>query len=82
MVGRDGWVSDDDLTEATKLAKSVYGPNASSLSGVSAAFAKKQARAIFEENAAMAATELVRLAKSAQDRAARQTVARVCRRSR
>jgi hypothetical protein len=71
MSDRDGWVSDADLSEATALARSVYGANASSTSGISAAFAKEQARKIFEENAAMAATELVRLAKSGQNESVR-----------
>jgi type IV secretory pathway VirB4 component len=67
MSDRDGWVSDDDLSEATTLARSVYGENASSTSGISAAFAKAQATKIFEENAATAAQTLVRLAKSGQN---------------
>ena len=64
---RDGWVSDADLSAATELAKSVYGANASSTSGISAAFAKEQARKIFEENAATAANTLVHLAKHGQN---------------
>jgi len=71
MADRDGWVSDDDLSEATQLARSVYGANASSTSGISATFAKAQASKIFEENAATAATTLVTLAKSAQNESVR-----------
>lgn len=71
MANRDGWVSDDDLSAATSLADSVYGKNASSTTGISAAFAKRQAKTIFEENAAMAANQLVHLAQHAQNESVR-----------
>lgn len=71
MADRDGWVSDDELSAAAQLSHDVYGPNAASTTGISAAFAKRQARTIFEENAAMAATTLVTLAKSAQNESVR-----------
>jgi hypothetical protein len=71
MSDRDGWVSDDDLSEATQLAKSVYGANASSTSGISAEFAKKQARRLFDENAATAANTLIHLAKHGQNESVR-----------
>jgi hypothetical protein len=71
MANRDGWVSDDDLSAARALSESVYGKNASSTSGLSAAFAKAQANKIFDENAAMAATTLVHLAKHAQNESVR-----------
>jgi hypothetical protein len=67
MTERDGWVSDADLQAASSLASQVYGSNASSTTGISAAFAKRQAKTIFEENAAMAAKSVVHLAQHGQN---------------